>query len=393
MTKKAKIGVNGWFFCRPFTGIGRYCINVFSELARSYPDLEFHVAIPGRLDEETDKSLRYQDNLKFELISENMALKSLHPGLSKVDWETSKLKTFFRSKGVNLVHLPYPALYRRIKGVPVVMTVHDAIPWTDERYRRRGPLSAWYNHFSLRGAEQADFLLTVSNSSKADIMSLKRFDYRKLEVVYNASEFNDVPSMPEENTKRLLEKIGLKSDDQFLFYMGGFDERKNVGRLVEIFLQEIAPKSELKLVLGGGKVLDNNLFREIETHSPRLVRTGFLSNGELIMLYRRAWAFITLTTREGFDLSLLESITLGCPAVVSDIEVHREIASDTPLFLPLSDSNARIAEKILSLYNDIDVYRGLEAKTMEFAVRAKEKYSWSKTARQIGEIYLKLLQC
>lgn len=393
MTKRAKIGVNGWFFCRPFTGIGRYCLNVFSELARSFPELEFEVAIPDRLDEETDKSLRYQNNLRFEVLPENLALKSLHPGLAKVYWEKRQLPKFFRSHGVSLVHLPYPSLYKRLKHVPVVITVHDTIPWTDERYRKRGPLSALYNSRTLRAALKADYLLTVSNASRADILAMGPFNYRRLEVVYNASEFNEAPELAEENAYRLLEKFGLAPGEQYLFYMGGYDERKNVGRLVEIFLQEIAPKSNLRLVLGGGKVLENNLFRDVETRSPRVLRTGFLANNELIALYQNAWAFFTLTSREGFDLSLLEAITLGCPALVSDIEVHREIADNAPLFLDLSADNTDIAGKILSLYNNPDAYSSLVTRTGEFAAKAKEKYSWQKTARQIGEIYFKLIQC
>lgn len=391
MHKRYKIGINGWFFCKPFTGIGRYSLNVFSELARNFPELEFHVAIPSRLDDDIDKELRYQENLRFEVVPENMSLKALHPGLAKAHWEAGQLKHFFRSARVDLIHLPYPCLYKRLPGVPVVVTVHDTIPWTDERYRKRGALSAYYNKLSLRGAIRSDYVVTVSNTSKADILSLKGFDHRKLSVVYNASEFNEVPELSEESADALLEGYGVKPDEKFLFYMGGFDARKNVSRLVEVYLRYILPETDLKLVLGGGKVLDNNLFKDVEDVSPRIIRTGFLSNRELITLYKKAWAFISLTTSEGFDLSLLESITLGCPALVSDIEVHREIAGTAPLFLSLRGGDKQIAENVLSLYNDGAAYRELKQKTLEYAEKARDKYSWQKTAKQIGEIYLKLI--
>lgn len=393
MEKRYKIGVNGWFFCKPFTGIGRYSLNIFSELARSFPDLEFHVAIPNRLEEDIDKELRYQENLKFEVIAENISLKVLNPGLSKSFWETRLLRDYFRSTKVSLVHLPYPCLYTRLPNVPVVVTVHDTIPWTDEQYRKRGLLSAYYNKLSLKKSVSADHILTVSNTSKADILSLKGFDHRKLEVVYNASEFNEVPSFPEETVNNLLESLGIEPGENFLFYMGGYDERKNVSRLVDVFQKYIVPETDLKLVLGGGKVLDNNLFRDLEVTTPRIIHTGFLNNKDLIMLYRKAWAFISLTRREGFDLSLLESITLGCPALVSDIEVHREIAGTAPLFLDLRNGDKQIAEKVLSLYNDDKAYRELKQNTLAYAEQAKEKYSWQKTARKIGETYLKLIKC
>lgn len=393
MEKRYKIGVNGWFFCKPFTGIGRYSLNIFSELARSFPDLEFYIAIPNRLEDEIDKGLRYQENLKFEVVSENMALKSIHPGLSKAHWETRLLKDFFSEHKIDLVHLPYPCLYKRLPGVPVVVTVHDTIPWTDERYRRRGLLSEYYNKLSLKNSIHADYVLTVSNTSKADILGLRGFDHRKLEVVYNASEFNEAPEFPEASVTELFKELGLAQDEQFLFYMGGYDERKNVARLVDVFQKYIIPETDLRLVLGGGKVLNNNLFKDLNLNSPRIINTGFLSNKDLIILYRKAWAFFSLTTREGFDLSLLESITLGCPALVSDIEVHREIAGESPLFLGLRDGDKQIAAKVLSLYNDDEAYRKLQERTVEFAEQAKQKYSWHLTAKKIGEIYLKLLKC
>ncbi len=396
MTKRIKIGVNGWFFCRQFTGIGRYSLNVFSELARLFPDLEFLIAVPGRLDEDIDKYLRYQENLKFELIPENPTLKRINAGLSKCLWERNQLNKFFRENRVDLIHLPYPALYRKIRGVPVIMTIHDTIPWTDKVYRKRGFLSGLYNRGTLIKAGLADYLITVSNQSKKEILALPGFNSAKLEVVYNASEFNDAQDFSESETNNLLEKLGLNAEDRFLFYMGGFDQRKNVQRLIDVFTLRIAPESELKLVIGGANVLQNNLFKELSWDENRwkgrIIKTGFLNNSELIMLYRQAWAYFSLTTREGFNLPLLEALTLGCPALVSDLAVHHEVAGDVPVFLDLNAGDDRIADSVLNLYNYPDNYHTLKKQTVDFAELAREKYSWLKAAKQIGEIYLKQLK-
>jgi glycosyltransferase involved in cell wall biosynthesis len=396
MTRRVKIGVNGWFFCRQFTGIGRYSLNVFSELARLFPDLEFLIAVPGRLDEDIDKFLRYQENLKFELIPENPTLKRINAGLSKCFWEKEQLNRFFRENSVDLIHLPYPALYKKIKSVPVIITIHDTIPWTDKLYRNRGLLSGLYNRATQIRAGLADYLITVSQQSKKEILTLPGFNKDKLEVVYNASEFNDAPDFSPQEMQSLLKKLGLKKEDRFLFYMGGFDKRKNVQRLIDVFSLKIAPESELKLVIGGANVLSNNLFEKLcwdEEHwGGRIVKTGFLNNSELIMLYRQAWAYFSLTTREGFNLPLLEALTLGCPALVSDLAVHREVAGDVPVFLNLNDSDDRIADSILNLYNYPDNYQKLEKKTADFADLAGVKYSWLKAAKQVGEIYLKLIK-
>jgi glycosyltransferase involved in cell wall biosynthesis len=396
MSKKIKIGVNGWFFCKRYTGIGRYSLNVFPEMARLFPEFEFHIAIPHQMDEEVDKSLRYQENLKFELLPENPHLKMISPGLSKCCWEFGQLRNYFQREKVQLVHSPYPYLFRKIKGVPTIVTVHDTIPWTDKAYRNRGFLSGRYNKATLRKSLQADFLLTVSEQSKKEILELDGFNEKNLKVVYNASEFNETPEHSKTETAALLEKIGLKKEDRFLFYMGGFDRRKNVQRLLNIFLHKVAPESELKLVLGGANVLDNSLFAKLEWDEDygrgRVISTGFLANSELIMLYRAAWAYCTLTTREGFNLPLLEALTLGCPALVSDLPVHHEVAEDIPVFLDLEQKDNQIAETILNLYNDPESYQQLKQRTGDFARTADRKYSWQKAAREIGEVYKTLIK-
>jgi glycosyltransferase involved in cell wall biosynthesis len=394
MSKKLKIGVNGRFFCQPFTGIGRYCLNIFPELAMHYPELEFVVAIPEKLPLEVDKNLRYLDNLKFEVIPENKFLKWIYAGLAKMNWEEKKLGKFFREANVDLIHLPYPAVYQNIEGVPVVVTVHDTIPWSDDRYAKRNFLSGIYNQATLQACRRANFIITVSGQSAEDILKFKGFSRDKLNVVYNASEFNEAPDIFIEERRRLFEKIGIDENDRFLFYMGGYDERKNVSRIVRIFLEEIAAKTDLKLVLGGNPVLKNNLFKAIDLgdspYAKRVISTGFLENSDLIILYRQAWAYFSLTTREGFNLPLLEALTLGCPAIVSDLAVHREVAGDAPILVPLDWSDQEIAEVINTLQADASEYNDLKAKTKDFAAMAIKKYNWPKAAQQVGKIYLNL---
>lgn len=396
MSKKLKIGVNGRFFCQPFTGIGRYSLNIFPELAMHYPELEFVIAIPEKLPVEIDKNLRYLDNLKFEVIPENKFLKVIHPGLAKMDWEKKKLGKFFRDANVDLIHLPYPAVYQSIEGVPVVVTVHDTIPWTDDRYARRNFLSGIYNSATLQACREADFIITVSGQSAEDILKFKGFSRDGLSVVYNASEFNEAPDIFIEEKKKLFKQIGITENDRFLFYMGGYDARKNVTRVVDVFIKEIAPKTDLKLVLGGKPVLKNNLFKEVEVgdspYAERVIATGFLENSDLIILYRQAWAYFSLTTREGFNLPLLEALTLGCPAIVSDLAVHREVAGDTPILISLEWSDQQIGEVINNLHADTSEYNTLKAKTKDFAAEAKKKYNWPKAAQQVGTIYFKLVK-
>lgn len=393
MIKKLKIGVNGRFFCQPYFGIGRYCLNIFPEMARLYPELEFVIAIPEKLPEEVDKMTRYQDNLKFEIIKENWGLKKLHAGFSKAHWEKKLLGDFFREKKVDLIHLPYPSLYQKKNRAKVLVTVHDAIPWVDMAYARRTWLSGFYNKATLEACRRADYLVTVSKESGREILGLGGFEKDQLRVVYNACEFEAEETINEEGRAKLLKNLGVENGG-FLFYMGGYDKRKNVARLVKIFLREIAPNCGLKLVLGGSPMLKNSLIDEISMEGDEwtesVVRTGFLSNSDLAVLYNSAWAYFSITRSEGFNLPLLEALTMGCPALVSDLSVHEEVAGDTPFYLNLSKANTEIGKAILALQKDATRYNDLKAKTEAFAKTSKKKFSWEKSAQELAVIYQQL---
>lgn len=387
--EKVRIGVNGRFFVQEYTGIGRYCLNIFPELAAHFPEFDFHIAIPYQMDEEVEKTLRYIDNLKFEIVPENPVLKRINAGLSKSYWERFQLTDFFISKEVKLIHLPYPALYQA-NIAPVIVTAHDTIAWTDPDYMRRNWLSWLYNRRTLALAREAAQVITVSKYSKGELLALGDFDSKKLKVVYNASEFADKPEFSAGEEEEILAKFGLNDGRPYLFYMGGYDKRKNVRRLLEIFAGQIEGKAREKLVLGGGKVLKTSLFIDFESElaeDENIIQTGFLTNQELLVLYRHARAYISLTTREGFNLPLLESLTLGTPAIVSDLEVHREIAGDTPIFVNLKESNELIGREILNLLNSEKMYNEIKKTTLLSAKSLSDKFSWEKSSRQIGDIY------
>ena len=196
--------------------------------------------IPSRLDSTIDKEFRYLNNLRFELVPENLALKSINPGLSKSIWETYQLKKFFKNANVDLIHLPYPSLYQRVNHVPVVMTIHDTIPWTDKEYSHRGFLSSLYNKRTYNLARKADKLLTVSNTSRSEILELDGFEWKNPEVVYNATEFDEAPELTKIEEKILLNRFGIKENDNFLFFMGGYIFKiKEIAEIKNSFVKKI----------------------------------------------------------------------------------------------------------------------------------------------------------
>jgi glycosyltransferase involved in cell wall biosynthesis len=379
--KKWKVGVNGWFFNKKFTGIGKYCLNLFSELARLENSPELIIAIPEKLESEAGEKFSELGKVKWVILPEIKWLKNFHKGLSKTVWEKWQLPKLMRREKVELIHLPYPALTRG--NCPLVVTVHDTIPWTDEGYANRGFLSRIYNGAALKNFKRAEGVLTVSEAAKREIIQLTGRADSQVEVIYNACDFAFKIPLREEVKRRVKGKYGI-SEKPYLFYLGGFDKRKNVARLLKIFEKYL--QAEWQLVLGGLKILDNQLYGDWDgaKNLQNVVLTGLIEEKDLPALFQGAEAYISLTTREGFNLPLLEAICSGCPALVSDLEVHREVGGEIPVYLNLEENDEKIAKKIK------DVLNNDREKLKEKTERAESKFDWKKSAEKTLKIYQKI---
>jgi glycosyltransferase involved in cell wall biosynthesis len=78
---------------------------------------------------------------------------------------------------------------------------------------------------------------------------------------------------------------------------------------------------------------------------------GLVPEGQLTALYRSATLFAFPTRLEGFGLPLLEAMSLGVPAVTSDLPVLREISGDATARVAPDDSESW-ARAIVTLLGD-----------------------------------------
>ena len=250
---KIRLGINAWHINKEHTGIGNYLINLIQNLAEQEGDLEIICVSPEAITTSVKKKFFDYPNVVFAHLPQNPWLLKLRAGFAKQYFETHQLKQFFRLKKVNIAHIPYPTAFHD-KRIKVVETVHDTIPWVLKEYQR-GFLSSLYHRATLKNLKRMDAIITVSESSKKDILKLKIKKLPQIIVAPNAvPSIFSVKSQSDQSQATLLKKYGLTANDRFLFYFGGFDPRKNVKRLINIFEKQLK-HDDLKLVLGGTKFL------------------------------------------------------------------------------------------------------------------------------------------
>lgn len=378
--RHTKIILNARFLAEPYSGIGIYTKNLIQTLAKLDHENEYHIVCHK---EQKDTSLRnftFPKNFHFHLLPE---IKRGSKSIKKSTWEIIQLPRFAKKLGVDIVHSTYPNLssYKSLlSSIFHIVTVHDIIPWILPDYTQN-ILSKLYHRVSKRRSKKADHILTVSDFSKNEIQKFLKIPEHKITVAHNAV---DTDFRKDLEIKNLKFKIPHK---RYIVYVGGFDRRKNLSQLVDVFSAHIAPHYEIDLVIVGDKLHSNSLYQDgaeknLENTKGEIVRTGFVTEEEKKELFKNALAFIHLSLYEGFNIPLLEAMHTGTPALVSDIPPHREVAQDAAVFLDVTDEK-HMAATLKQFLENAEKQKELGEKGKKRA----ENFSWEKNARIVLNLY------
>ena len=368
-----KIGINARFLVEPYTGIGQYTRSLVQTMAEMEPKNEYILFTPKLVD------INLPDNCRQIRVVEKPYRSA---SVRKAHWEHVLVPREMERFEVNIAHFLYPSNPRRKFPIPTIVTVHDVIPWRLSAYRKK--VRSKLYHFNARLAlKRADHIITVSEFSKSEIAKYLKIKEKNITVTPLA------PPIPEEKVS--CPSFSLRRD--YLLYVGGYDERKNVPRLMKAYQKHIAPFYAIDLILVGGKnkeldqyVTDKYCNRVAGKFlvKPKgyVIFTENLPQSELTCLYQKALALVHVSRYEGFNLALVEAMQAGIPIIASDIPVHYEVTDETALFVDPNNIDA-IGNGIHQLIHDRALQKELAEKGKE---RAKD-FNWEKTAEETLYVY------
>ena len=351
-------------------GIGTYIRNLLRHLAR--------------LDRETEYVLlaRPEDCAALRCIGENFRAVPESAGNYSVA-EQLKIPLALRRERVDLFHAPHYVL-PPLAARPSVVTIHDCIHLMFPQYLPSRLAFAYARASITLAARRATRVLTVSESSKRDILKFVDVPPEKIDVIYNAYDERFAVEPREEDVVRIRERYQLH--DAFVLYAGNVKPHKNLGRLIEAFqLVRSRGLDHLKLVLIGDDISKYAALRRAVHHHQlhKYVRfLGYVPEETLAVMYRLAGVFVFPSLYEGFGLPPLEAMASGTPVVTSNVSSLPEVAGDAALLVDPYDPEA-IAGGILKVLTDAGVRRELRRKGL---ARARE-FSWEASVRRVREIY------
>ena len=117
-----------------------------------------------------------------------------------------------------------------------------------------------------------------------------------------------------------------------------------------------------------------------------IVRTGFISENDLLSMIKGACALVFCSLAEGFGLPVAEAMSMGVPVITSTIPVLAEVAGDAALLVDPNDYDG-LAHAMERIANDESLRKALVAKGYERA----RLYAWEKAGPEFVKVVRSLI--
>ncbi len=286
----------------------------------------------------------------------------------------------FLEKKINIFFSPAHYL-PKFCPVKTVVTIHDlSFLYFPKEFLLKDliQLKLW-TKYSIKKANK---IIAVSKTTKKDIIKNYNIPEEKIEVIYNGYEKIS-------NTKS--EKFTIKIQNKpYILYVGTIQPRKNINVLIEAFSKFKLLYPEYQLIIAGKKGwLYKDIFKKVIDFGLEdcVFFTDYISENQLIFLYKNASCLVMPSLYEGFGMPLLEAMNFDCPVISSYSSSLPEIAGDAALYFD-PNNYLDLVEKLKLLKENSDLKKDLIKKGKE---RIKQ-FSWKKTAEQTLDLIFNTLK-
>jgi glycosyltransferase involved in cell wall biosynthesis len=356
-------------------GIGTYVRKLLKHLPRIDQESEF-LALCRPEDEETIRA----------------SSPSLRPvAVSARDYSVSEhisIPAKLRQLGVDLFHSPHYVL-PLFTPCPSIVTVHDVIHLLFPQYLPNR-LATHYAKFMIKRAiEKASLVLTVSASSKRDLLTFFDINPEKILVIPNGIDSAIAEKLSDEALEGIKERYQIFG--RTVLFAGNIKPHKNVERLIAAFakVREEPEFEDLTLMVVGDEISKYpSLRRAVARHRVRSsVRFfGYVPELTLVALYKIADVFAFPSLYEGFGLPPLEALANGTPVVTSNISSLPEVVGDAALTVDPYNVDD-IARAIRRLLGDQE----LRAQLIQSGYDRAGCFSWERSVTQVHQAYQQVL--
>lgn len=337
---------------------------------------DFHDGV-SRYSTELGNALARRTNVTFiishkaqlHFLPQDAEYVMLHPTTSAKEPLSSLLLNRYKP---DVVVSPLQTMGSVGRKFKLVLTLHDMI-----YYKHRTPppylnaalkigwrayhLTYFPQRITLNGA---DMIATVSETSKKEILEA---ELTKRPVIV-------VPNAARDLTPLLAKPVEITPSPKNLVYMGAFIPYKNAETLIKGM--EWLPGRTLHLLSRIGDKRKAQLEKLVPTGA-NVIFHGGVSDEEYAQLLADNGLLVSASKAEGYGLPVAEAQGMGVPAVVSDLEIFREVGGAGALYFD-PDNSMDFASKVLKLDDP-----ALMQKLSEESLKQVKKFNWDASARTL----------
>lgn len=301
-------------------------------------------------------------------------------------WTQVRLAKELRSEELDLFFVPSHVMPFVVPKAKTIVTIHDvAFKLFPESYSLA---QRKYLELTTKFAvSKADAIITISETTKKDLVRLFGADPEKIKVTYlgfDAPEFN-IKSYPAGTWESIADKFGIKKS--FFLYLGRIEDKKNVKKMIQTFYEVLSRGEDMQFVLAGKKA-SGDQSQEIDelikkyNLGDRIIFTGYIDEVEKNFLFSKASFFLFLSKYEGFGLPVLEAFYFGVPVIASRIPVFKELFEEAALLVNEKEPKESSAEIAKLLKN-----KRKQEKMIEKGRELVKKFSWQRCAIETIEVF------
>jgi UDP-glucose:(heptosyl)LPS alpha-1,3-glucosyltransferase len=229
-------------------------------------------------------------------------------------------------------------------------------------------------------------VIAVSESVARELEHHYEIPSDKITVIPNgvdSDQFHGAPDEVAATRAAVRRRLGLKSDDLVLLFVGKEFRRKGLAFLIDSL--PLLPEHVKLLVVGGD---DPKPFQHQAVQAGVADRVHFVGHSNEVQEYfQAADVFALPTLYEAFGLVVAEAASAGLPLVVTSVVGAADLLDGERAGMFIERDGSSVANAIATLDADPD----LRARMGEHARRQAGRYSWDAIARQTLAVYQRVL--
>jgi glycosyltransferase involved in cell wall biosynthesis len=364
-----RIAINTLAMRSELYGVGNYIKNLVAALSRIDSENEYLLFVSR---ENAHHLAGLPANFRLELAPGGRGL--------RLPWEQTVLPFLLQRKRIDVYHgpmfvAPFVKTCRQVVSI-LDMTFH----LTPSRHSLHKQI--YFRSIIPRMVRRSDYVITISESTKRDVLALLKTDDEKVFVTHLGVDPRFKPVADSRKLAEIRGKYNLPRE--FVLFVGLIEPRKNLDTLLDAYLAD-SVSAHFDLVLAGSLGWGfSDLMRKINSNGARgsVRMLGYVDDADLPGLYTASAAFVYPSFYEGFGLPVLEAMACGAPVITSNVSSLPEVTGDAAILIN-PHSVQDLAGALQRVLRDGD----LRAALSERAIERAGKFTWEQTARKTLEVY------